>query len=57
LTSANENGWLADYEHNWAHLGLAEEGLIGIDELPIPFYTVHEAVENVVEGAEGKADA
>lgn len=44
------NGMLADYERNWsASLGFADEGLVGLDELPIPFYSVKEAVENVLD--------
>jgi len=48
-TTLEANGWLDDYDRNWAHLGFAAEGLVGIDELPIPFYTVYEAVENVLD--------
>lgn len=43
-------GLLSDYERNWANeLGFAQEGLEGIDELPIPFYTVAEAIENTLD--------
>ena len=43
-------GLLDGYERNWANrLGYAEEGLIGIDELPIPFYTMEEIVENTLD--------
>ena len=43
-------GALEPYERNWAaQLGFAEDGLVGIGELPIPFYTVREAVENILD--------
>jgi len=43
-------GMLEDYERNWASsLGYADKGLMGIGELPIPFYSVREAVENVLD--------
>lgn len=36
------------YERNWAErLGYAQSGLKGLEELPVPFYTVQEIVENV----------
>lgn len=41
---------LSDYERNWsALLGFADEGLMGLDELPMPFYSVKEVVENVLD--------
>lgn len=44
------SGMLSDYERNWsALLGFADEGLMGLGELPIPFYSVKEAVENVLD--------
>ncbi len=44
------SGMLSDYERNWsALLGFADEGLMGLDELPMPFYSVKEAVENVLD--------
>lgn len=49
-TMLERTDMIADYERNWAaELGFAEEGLVGLDELPIPFYTVAEAVENTVD--------
>lgn len=48
-TVLSSNGWLNDYERNWSSLGFAEDGLVGLDELPIPFYTVAEAVENILD--------
>lgn len=44
-------GWLADYERNWGDmLGLADdENLTGIEELPIPFYTLDEIIDNVLD--------
>ena len=43
-------GMLSDYERNWsALLGFADEGLMGLDELPMPSYSVKEAVENVLD--------
>ena len=48
-TVLTDNGWLDDYTRNWSHLGFAEDGLVGIDDLPIPFYTIREAVENVLD--------
>lgn len=44
-----ENGWADDYARNWAHLGYAADGLVGLGELPIPFYTIREAAENVLD--------
>lgn len=45
-----EAGLWEGYRANWAaSLGLAEEGLVGIGELPIPFYTVKEIVENTLD--------
>lgn len=39
----------ADYAKNWAELlGYAQDGLVGLNELPIPFYTVSEIVENTL---------
>lgn len=44
------SGMLSDYERNWsAMLGFADENLVGLNELPIPFYSVKEAVENVLD--------
>ena len=48
-TMLKANGWLADYERNWVSLGFAADGLAGIDELPIPFYTIRDAVENALD--------
>ncbi len=42
-------GWLADYEHNWARLGFAADNLEGLEELPIPFYTIQDAIENTLD--------
>lgn len=44
-----DNGWTDDYVRNWARLGFAADGLVGLGELPIPFYTIREAVENVLD--------
>ena len=45
------NGWFADYERNWGGLlGLAaDENLTGLEELPIPFYTVDEVIDNTLD--------
>jgi len=48
-TMLTANGWFADYERNWAYLGFAAEGLVGLDELPIPFYTIQDSVENALD--------
>ncbi len=41
---------LKEYERNWsATLGYADKDLLGLNELPIPFYSVKEAVENVLD--------
>lgn len=38
-----------DYAKNWsARLGYAQEGLVGLNELPIPFYSITEIVENTL---------
>lgn len=38
------------YAKNWAgRLGYAQEGLVGLNELPIPFYTISEIVENTLD--------
>ena len=43
-------GLLHDYESNWSNrLGFATDGLIGLSELPIPFYTIDEIVENTLD--------
>lgn len=43
-------GLFDGYERNWANrLGYAKEGLVGIGELPIPFYTMEEIVENTLD--------
>lgn len=44
-------GWVADYERNWREkLGLADdEKLTGIEELPIPFYTLDEVIEDTLD--------
>ena len=43
-------GMLEAYERNWsALLGFADKDLLGLNELPIPFYNVREAVENVLD--------
>ena len=43
-------GMLKEYERNWsATLGYADKDLLGLNELPIPFYSVKEAVENVLD--------
>lgn len=45
-----EAGLFDGYKANWAgRLGYAEEGLLGIGELPIPFYTEEEIVENTLD--------
>ncbi len=44
------SGLKAGYDANWsAQFGYAEEGLMGLNELPIPFYTVQEIVENTLD--------
>lgn len=48
-TMLDANGWLSDYERNWAGLGYAADGLTGLDELPIPLYTIQDAVENALD--------
>ena len=47
----NSRGWLEDYERNWGvSVGFAENaGLTGLDKLPIPFYTIDEAIENTLD--------
>lgn len=44
-------GWGADYERNWREkLGLAnDEKLTGLEELPIPFYTLDEVIDNTLD--------
>ena len=44
-------GWVADYERNWRDmLGLADdEELTGLEELPIPFYTLDEVIDNTLD--------
>lgn len=42
-------GWLVDYESNWRALGFAADELEGLDELPIPFYTIQDAIENTLD--------
>ena len=43
-------GLFEGYKANWANrLGYAEEGLMGIRELPIPFYTMEEIIENTLD--------
>ena len=53
LSSATlaSKGWVADYERNWREkLGLAEdEKLMGLEELPIPFYTLDEVINNTLD--------
>ena len=45
-----ETGLWEGYKTNWAgKLGCAAEDLVGIGELPIPFYTMEEIVENTLE--------
>lgn len=45
-----KTGLWEGYKANWeATLGCAEEGLMGIEELPIPFYTMEEIVENTLD--------
>lgn len=50
-TTLDSRGWLEDYEHNWgAMVGFAENAeLTGLDKLPIPFYTIDEAIENTLD--------
>ncbi len=49
-TTLSSRDWLADYERNWsATLGFAAENLVGLKELPIPFYTIEEAIENTLD--------
>ena len=49
-TTLTSRGWLADYERNWsATLGFAADNLEGLKELPIPFYTIEEAIENTLD--------
>lgn len=47
----NSRGWLEDYERNWGtKVGLAENAeLTGLDKLPIPFYTIDDAIENTLD--------
>ena len=43
-------GLLDAYKANWSgKLGFADAGLLGIEELPIPFYTLREIVENTLD--------
>ncbi len=43
-------GRLNEYRENWAdRLGFADEGLVGITELPFPFYTMEEIIENTLD--------
>lgn len=44
-------GWGTDYERNWREkLGLADdEQLTGLEELPIPFYTLDEVIDNTLD--------
>ena len=53
LSSATlaSKGWVADYERNWREkLGLAnDEKLTGLEELPIPFYTLDEVIDNTLD--------
>ncbi len=45
-----ESGLKDGYDANWAdRLGYAEDGLVGLNELPIPFYTAQEIVENICD--------
>lgn len=45
-----EMGHYDAYRANWAtRLGYAEDGLMGIRELPIPFYTMEEILENTLD--------
>lgn len=49
-TTLSSRGWLADYESNWSTtLGFAADNLVGLKELPIPFYTIEEAIENTLD--------
>ena len=45
------NEWIADYDRNWrCMLGLADdENLTGLEELPIPFYTFDEVIDNTLD--------
>lgn len=53
LSSATlaSKGWVTDYERNWKEkLGLAyDEKLTGLEELPIPFYTLDEVINNTLD--------
>lgn len=41
---------LNDYELNWSdRLGFATDGLMGLTELPIPFYSIDEIIENTLD--------
>lgn len=43
-------GMLEAYAKNWAaKLGYADDSLLGIEELPIPFYTMEEIIENTLD--------
>ena len=49
-TMLTKAGMLDAYKANWAgKLGFADAGLMGIEELPIPFYTMPEIVENTLD--------
>lgn len=49
-TTLSSRGWLVDYERNWsATLGFAAENLESLEELPIPFYTMQDAIENTLD--------
>lgn len=45
-----DSGFRDAYHANWAPLlGYAPEGLVGIQELPIPSYTVEEIIEDILD--------
>ena len=49
-TMLKEAGLLQAYKANWAeHLGYAEDGLVGIKELPMPSYTAKEIAEDFLD--------
>ncbi|MFW5601313.1 MAG: hypothetical protein ACOCOC_08815, partial [Prevotella sp.] len=49
-TMLSARGWLTDYERNWsATLGFAADNLEGLEELPIPLYTIEDAIWNTLD--------
>lgn len=46
-----DNGWLEDYARNWdGHVKLApNDTLTGLDELPIPFYSIKDVISDALD--------